>query len=87
MKRKYVYGLLALPILVFGVYLVTLPSVTRATFITEFKHRTAALFGFEKKPSEGPQGLRSERPEEYGLPPEVSTDEEAGSNLAVSVDE
>ena len=50
MKHKHVGGLLALPIHISVIYLVTLPSETRVTFITEFKHRTAALWGTESKP-------------------------------------
>lgn len=47
MSRKYVYGLLALPVVVALVALAITPEETRATFFTEFKHRTRLMMGFE----------------------------------------
>jgi len=66
MKRKYVYGLLALPILALFIYFLTLPSATRAMFISEFRYPTAVLFGAKTEPSEGLQGPRFERSDENG---------------------
>lgn len=67
--KKAIYCLIALPFVVFAIYLAVIPSATRNAFMMEFRHRTAALFGIEPEPKDGPQGLRIERPEEYGLQP------------------
>lgn len=86
MKRNITYTLLALPLIVFAVYFLSLPRHTRQTFLSEFKHRTAALFGYAAEASDGPQGLRIERPEEYGLPhdgvegPDGEASEESGES-------
>ena len=69
MNRKRLYMLLASPILVFVIYIVVLPSSTRSTFITEFKHRTASMFGYDLSPAPEDKGLRSDHPEEYGPQP------------------
>jgi hypothetical protein len=64
------FALLGFPLLVLIGYLAIVPSATRETFLSEFKHRTALLFGYEPKPilgAGGQQGLRSEHPEEYGM--------------------
>lgn len=71
MNRMRLYLVLALPVLAFAAYMALLPSSTRGTFITEFKHRTAALFGYDLAPPPEDRGLRLDHPEEYGLPPEV----------------
>lgn len=85
MNRKYVYALVALPLLIL-VALLVLPGETRSTFISEFVHRTKLMFGFQPEPivgADGEMGLRSERPEEYGLQPEAEDGEtEAESNGA-----
>lgn len=67
--KKAIYCLIALPFVVLVIYLAVIPSSTRKTFMTEFRHRTATLFGLEPEPKDGPKGLRIERPEEYGLQP------------------
>ena len=69
MNRKRVYLLLALPVLGLVVYLAVVPAATRKTFITEFGHRTAALFGYDLAPLPEDKGLRSDHPEEYGPQP------------------
>ena len=78
MKRKYVYLLLALPFTVFAVYLLLLPSETRATFFYELKHAAASMLGYDPAPILGEDGkelgLRSESPEEYGPTDEVDAD-------------
>lgn len=66
MKRKPLYVLLATPVIALVVYLAIVPSETRGTFLTEFKYRIAALFGYEPEPIGEELGLRSEHPEEYG---------------------
>jgi len=66
MKRKPLYVLLATPVIALVVYLAIVPSETRVTFLTEFKYRIAALFGYEPEPIGEELGLRSEHPEEYG---------------------
>ena len=77
--KKAIYCLIALPFVVLVIYLAVIPSTTRKAFILEFRHRTAALFGMEPEPKDGPKGLRIERPEEYGLQPagEPDAEEEA----------
>ena len=72
MKRTYLYSLLALPLLLLVVYLAVIPSSTRATFLSEFSHKIALLFGHEPEPmvgADGKKGLRLESPEEYGPQP------------------
>ena len=66
MQRKYVYGLLALPVVLFLALLAIMPGETRATFFTEFRHRARLMMGFEPETYSDEQGLRSEHPEEYG---------------------
>lgn len=87
MKRKYVYALVACPILILVAYLLVVPSGTRSTFISEFTHRTKMMFGFQPEPivgTDGELGLRSERPEEYGLEQEGAAEEvEAGTDSAI----
>ena len=79
MNRKRLYMLLASPILVFAIYMVVLPSSTRSTFITEFKHRTALMFGYDLSPAPEDKGLRSDHPEEYGPQPGNESTEEAAA--------
>lgn len=62
MNRKYVYGLLLAPILIFGILALAMP-----TFRTEFVHNVKSMLGFPPPEyGDGSKGLRSERPEEYG---------------------
>ena len=68
MNRKFVYGLLSLPVVMCLVLLAIMPGETRATFLTEFNHRVRLMMGYEPKTyGDGEMGLRSEHPEEYGL--------------------
>lgn len=75
MKRKYVYAALALPFIVFLVFLAVMPARTRSTFITEFQHRTAALFGQAPAATPRPSGLRLDHPDEYGPQPGAEADD------------
>lgn len=75
MKRKPLYVLLATPVVALVVYLAIVPAETRGTFLTEFKYRIAALFGYEPEPIGEELGLRSEHPEEYG--PQADAEEES----------
>jgi hypothetical protein len=77
MNRKRLYMLLASLVLVLAIYMVILPSSTRSTFITEFKHRTAMMFGYDLSPAPEDKGLRSDHPEEYGPQPRNESAEEA----------
>ena len=83
MKRKPLYVLLATPVIALVVYLAIVPSETRGTFLTEFKYRIAALFGYEPEPIGEELGLRSEHPEEYGP---QATGEEATPAAAAAAD-
>jgi len=83
MKRKYIYPVLAAPLLVLAVILLALPADTRSTFFSEFGYRTKTMFGYELPPVKGEDGkdlgLRSESPEEYGGPGgELDPSAEAG---------
>ena len=46
-KRKYVYSVLALPFIAFGVFTATLDPITRDGFLADFKRNTVGLFGGE----------------------------------------
>ncbi len=78
MKRKYVYGLLLVPVLIFGVMAATMP-----TFRTEFVYNVRSLLGFPPPAfGDGSKGLRSEHPEEYGggyASPDETDETEEGS--------
>ena len=82
MNRKRLYMLLASPILAFVIYMAVLPSSTRSTFITEFKHRAASMFGYDLSPAPEDKGLRSDHPEEYGPQPGAETGDEDSSSEA-----
>ncbi len=70
MKRKYVFGLFALFLLTVVIVYSLTPSATRALFFSEFRHRAGLMMGYEPEPvGDGTQGLRLERPEEYGPQP------------------
>ena len=47
LKRKYVYAVLALPFIAFGLFAVTLDPITRDGFFSDFKRNTSTLFGVE----------------------------------------
>lgn len=91
MKIKPLYLLLALPVLLFVLYFAVVPGVTRDAFIIDFKHRIGAMFGYEPPPIGGEEGLRIERPEEYGMveadPDIESGDGEAGPTEDDTADE
>ena len=47
LKRKYVYAVLALPFIAFGVFAATLDPITRDGFFADFKRNTARMLGGE----------------------------------------
>ena len=47
LTRKYVYAVLALPFIAFGLFAVTLDPITRDGFFADFKRNTASIFGGE----------------------------------------
>lgn len=63
MSRKYVYSLLAAPFLLALIALAVTPANTRATFFTEFEHRTKKMLGIELPSYDelGPDGLEVEK--------------------------
>ncbi len=67
-KRRYVYSVLALPFIAFGVYTATLSPLNRGTFFSEFKHKTVILFTGE--PDAAPEGNSASGDSVGGAAPE-----------------